>query len=220
MIRSLKALGFALVAVFAMGAVAANGASAHEFTSSSATTFLTGTSESGTLDKFTVSAIFGTLTIECHGSFTGTQSGTVADEVTVTPAYSSCLFNGEAASVDVNGCDYKFDSDTDVNGHAVAKVACPGSGTTQTIAVTNNTCDMYFGTQTTTEGVTYTGLEHPAGSGKTAVTVKATVKATISEKKVTSTCFSTANTGTYESTAIVTGYSDAAHTNQVSISVS
>lgn len=219
MIRNLKALGLALVAVLAMGAVAANGASAHEFTSSSATTYLSGTSESGTTDKFTVSAIFGTLTIECHGSFTGTQSGTVADEVTVTPSYSNCLFNGEAASVDVNGCDYNFDSDTDANGHAAAKVACPGTGTTETIAVTNNTCDMYFGTQTPTEGVTYTNIEDPVSSGKTAVTVKATVKATINEKKVTTTCFSTANTGTYESSAIVTGYSDAGHTNQVSISV-
>jgi hypothetical protein len=226
MIRNFKVLGLALAAVFAMSAVGASGASAqttHTFTSELAgTTFLTGTSETGTIDKFTVASLIGTLAVECHGSFKGSQTGTAADEVTITPSYTNCKFNGAAATVDVGStCDYKFDSDTDANGHAKVKVeGCSATETSKMIAVTNSLCDMYFTNQTAEEGVTYTNVANHAGTGKTAITVKATVKAAISHKITTEACFGTANTGTYESSAIVTGFSDSAHTKPVNISIS
>lgn len=111
MTRNLKALGLALVAVFALTAVGASAASAAEFHSEATETVLTG-SQIGT-DVFETNG----GTVECsEATYVGEQSGTTTTTATVTPTYSGCTaFGFGGASVNTNGCEYEFHSNGTVD---------------------------------------------------------------------------------------------------------
>src|SRR5512146_1379377 len=225
MIRNAKRVGLVLVAVLALSAVAAAGASAEEHTfrsglESGQTTYLTGTTEEGTVDKFTIGSILGTQAVECHEHLQGEAIFPEdAHALTTTSEYSNCEFHGEpGASVDMNGCAYVFTTETDENGDAKTEIECPEptSETENMIEVTSPLCDMWIGAQVGEEGLSYTNTEE---NGKDAITVRSTLKVHIHAKQATVTCFSIASTGTYEGTMTLTGYSDAEHTNQVGIAL-
>jgi hypothetical protein len=123
MIRNLKTLGLALVAVFALSAVAASAASAQQgkFTSDGPVT-LTGTENAAGPNAFTA---FG-LKVECPGStYTGHKYNQTphvfipnnnSTTATITPHYKQVAANGDAncratpgnfpVTVHMNGCDY------------------------------------------------------------------------------------------------------------------
>jgi hypothetical protein len=142
--RKLKALGLALVAVLAMGALSASAASAENFHSESATDTVLKGSQVGT-DVFTVNA----GTVKCNeATYAGTQSGATATTVKVTPTYSECTaFGFVSTAIDVNGCTYEFSSD---NSNVV--IGCA----TNPITVTAFNCWVTVGSQTTNGGITYT----------------------------------------------------------------
>ncbi|MGC1852035.1 MAG: hypothetical protein WA687_06310 [Solirubrobacterales bacterium] len=129
MIRNLKTLGLALVAVFAFSALAASAASAQNqgtLTSTGPVT-LTG-NETGTLFANALTGPLGDVT--CPGSTytghavlthaqttAGTKHGLItvpATTVTITPFYATkCqahipIFGTRPATVTMNGCDYEF----------------------------------------------------------------------------------------------------------------
>jgi hypothetical protein len=123
MIRNFKALGLALVAVFAMSAIASSSASATAgtFHWDSGTTWLTaevdGATETGGEQVFTIRDSVGGLTVKCN-TVTGAAmvAGTSATEVTSeTITYTDhgkvdvCRGPlGTSPKIEMNGCDYLF----------------------------------------------------------------------------------------------------------------
>jgi hypothetical protein len=127
MIRNLKTLGLAMLALCAFGAVAAQAASAHQFTSESGATILTGAQVGEHV--FTAEG----NEVRCTtATFSGTQLGTESDQITIHPEYGKgldekgepgkCRFSALTATVTTTGCNYVFDSDTTQNPDAALGV--------------------------------------------------------------------------------------------------
>jgi hypothetical protein len=118
MIRNLKALGLALVAVFALSAMGASAASAQKngVITSSSNYWLHGADEIETNPKLTA---FGGTTA-CDATYTGGKLNATnkvtghhealasgASIVTISPHYTNCKGNGVLPeTVTMNGCDY------------------------------------------------------------------------------------------------------------------
>lgn len=160
MTRNFRALGLALIAVFAMAAFASSASAHYEITSNKAQTHLTGIQGEGAANHtFTTAG----QTIQCTGAtFTGTMASGAVSEVTVTPVYSGCTYSSgtKVAHVTMNGCAYKLLGATTPDGkHGTVYVECP-EGKVIEVHLTNfnaaETCTLTIGTQTATEGYTAT----------------------------------------------------------------
>lgn len=200
MTRKFKALGLALMAVFAFGAVAASGASAASFHSEVAGTILTGSA-----DNNQVFAVNG-ITLTCtNATFKGTAAEETQGSVTVFPEYSNCGDNiGHAhgtVPVDTTGCAYVFGATTNASGHLPVEVECTSG---KKIVITDTSCTISVGPQTATNGVQLTNLG--SGSGRS-VTVHATATVAIT-KGGQAGCFFLGNSGTYTGTASLAGFVD------------
>jgi hypothetical protein len=163
MTRKLKALGLALVAVFAMGAVAASGASATSFHFNSNApvehTILSGSQISGFNHKFKTTA--GEVTCE-NAEFSGTSTSNAAKDLTIQAAYYGChifVFSKVAAEVKMNGCEYTFTSHQTVGGKTepfTVHVVCPEGKVVEVVAAG---CTVKVGPQTLT-GFEVTNVEN------------------------------------------------------------
>lgn len=158
MTRKLRTLGLALVAVVVMNAVIASSASAsYEFTSNKANTNLT----AAQIGNHTFSTAG--QTIQCSTTTSsGTQSGSAASEITVTPNYSNCTYSAGAKVVHVtmNGCAYILTGATTADGkHGTVDIECP-AGKVIEMHFTNfngaETCTLTIASQIETEGYTAT----------------------------------------------------------------
>jgi len=125
MIRNLKALGLALVAVFAMSAIAASAASALEFTATNGNypVKFSGTQPAAEPHAFTADG----FTTECKvAEFNGTQKAKSSTS-SATPTYKECEVAGSggflSATVTMNGCEYVFDVSGGAN--ATVDLVCP-----------------------------------------------------------------------------------------------
>jgi hypothetical protein len=156
MIRNLKVLGLALVAVFAMSAMVASAASAAQFTSAQSTTTLTGEEVNGQTELL----VTGTG-IKCSEvSFHAHVSSTAVGAVTATPTYTGCLTSiGSTATVtgfgdhgEENTCDYLIDAD------GTADLVCdPGAEVT----IDASTCVVHIPAQNNIGTIGYeTGLRN------------------------------------------------------------
>jgi hypothetical protein len=136
MTRNLKVLGLAVVAMLTTG-VLATSASAAEFHSEiSGTTTIEG-SQAGTNTIVTDSGTFHCTTV----TFSGSQTGSTASDVTLTPSYSGCRSTGfiEAnVTIDVNGCKYTLGSTGNIQ-----ITGC--TNTNHTIVVTAPFCKIEIG---------------------------------------------------------------------------
>jgi hypothetical protein len=228
MTRNLKAFGLALVAAMALGAIGAQTASAvveHSFRSPVENTVLTGSFDPST-GNHVFTATSG-LIVECSaGTFSGTNVGKVLDRVTVHPKYSGCTSSLGNVTVDTDGCNYTFYSNTTEDAahspgteHAAVGLECESS---HAIEITAPGCNLAFsaahsGTPVnqSLHGVRYTQLS--SHSGKHAITVYATVKTIKYIATSGSLCglaghpAGTYSNGTYTGKASVTGYEDSAH---------
>ena len=223
MTRNLKALGIALVAMFAMSAVAAASASAaqHHFTSSSETTYLTAHSLGEQKFWATTSEPEGNRVFCKSSGVNGMTTGLEVSEVTVEPSYGECsAFTGGSevkAKVTVNGCNYVFTGVTeeDVTGNQTATVhlTCPAEKQVE-VEVTglNLKCLDMPGGQTL-RGVKYETDEESEPHG---LIVDAKVHGI--ESKTTGACGEgTHNDGKYEGRVTVEGFKDEAHTQRVTL---
>jgi hypothetical protein len=112
MIRKLRTLGLALMAVFAISVVAASAASAQNgiFTSDGPATLI-GT-QTGTELENSIT-VFGKKLVCPKATYTGHKVNATphepipngATEVTLTPHYGVCSLEGFLATIDMNGCD-------------------------------------------------------------------------------------------------------------------
>jgi hypothetical protein len=102
--RKMKALGLALIAAFAMSAVAAAGASAAEFTSEEYPVVVSGSTE--TSHDFTAGE---GLVVSCtDNEFVSNEYGAATSALMVDPTYENCEFAGLPATVDFTGCSFEF----------------------------------------------------------------------------------------------------------------
>ncbi len=196
MTRNFKALGLALVAVFAMS-VGASAASAAEFHAEKAPVTLTGTQHAGE-DVFTTDA--GTVSCE-NASYTGSQATVTSLTAGAIATYSGChAAFGLNTTIDVNECKYVFNANT-----KKVDISCPAG---KVIAVTAPGCEITVGSQTGVGSVNYTNI----GSGTTreiTIDVALTgIKYEEHNKGFFPTCknntVATSN-GTYNGAALVTG---------------
>jgi len=104
--RNLKALGAAVLAVFAIGAVTASAASADPlFHSEAADTFLTGSQ--GPVLQNVLTTDLGELKCETV-TFKGTWGAQTNTTLTLKPQYAACELGEENAVVTENGCAFVF----------------------------------------------------------------------------------------------------------------
>ncbi len=160
MIRNLKVLGLALAAVFAMSAMAAQAAmaSGELFHSDEDPTVITASNAGFGNHVFTA----GGISVECeNATFTGTQSGTTGEELTVHPTYSgNCTAAGVvAATVTTTGCNYILYSETGENTHtsttdAPVKIECEEG---KKITIDAAKCRITIDPNQTVRGVKYVG---------------------------------------------------------------
>ena len=111
MIRNLKALLLAAMAVLAMSAVASPAAQAAEFHSAAANTTLKITTDGTSKTAHQVFDAAG-ATVTCAGvSGHGLVNGSTTSTVTVEVDYEGpCTFVGQVATVEMGDCDYTFTS--------------------------------------------------------------------------------------------------------------
>ncbi len=117
---NLKTLGLALVAAFALSAVAVSAASADFITTNDGTTVLTAEATETQVIKNAEGVEFKCTSV----AFDGSISGTTAETVTVEPTYSGCTIvlpgvGTESLFIDTNGCHYMFTTNTETH------IVCP-----------------------------------------------------------------------------------------------
>lgn len=227
MISHLKALGLALAACLALGALAASGASAQgqdHFTSDSENekTVLTGedTHDTGIFQIHGVAGLFVTCTDATYG---GTVDGNQVNQVTVVPTYNECEASTGEATVDVHTCGYILYGETTKHArhpstgtgpeevHAPVEVECADDGY---IRITTPGCELRIlaDEQEKLHGVTYENIANHEETGKSAVEVNFTVDGiTYTSKGFVCELGGVPHegaTGTLTGEAIVTGYED------------
>jgi hypothetical protein len=193
MIRNLRTLGLAFVAVFAMSAMAASAAQAQEaeFTASEYTATIDATGE--TDQVFNTSA--GELNCTQNGATpdsvqgTGSLAGASPELTSDNIEYRNCEALGIfPVAVNMNGCDYLFTAGEPVAGGSKGSVHIKGCNSggitikvfafgTPTEEVHNETgeviCEIHVPEQTPTSGnINYTNITDES-TGKKAVTVEA-----------------------------------------------
>jgi hypothetical protein len=173
MIRNLKVLLVAAMAVAAFGAFAASGAQAAEFHCSvEPCRYTTAPDETaGTKTAHHVFILTNTLgqsnSITCNQlTGEGTTSGKTATTLNLkNVAYDVCTFVGQPTTVKMNGCEYQFTS------HGTVTILCPTGGKIE-FEVPN--CKVEVEAQGPLHEVTYHNIGTP-GTTSTKVTVEAHV---------------------------------------------
>jgi hypothetical protein len=167
MIRSLKGFGLALVAVFALTAVAASAASAAEFHSGVAPASIKAAATQNQV--FTIGG--GKVATSCNeATFTGESKTSPANSITVHPVYKN---SGSTecpaepignASIVTTGCNYVFSSATTAEGMAQVKIECEAG---KKIQINAPLCTITVGEQTLPNAVSYTNTGVGGGASST-----------------------------------------------------
>jgi hypothetical protein len=201
MIRNLKVMGLALVAMFAMAATMASAASAEEsfvhtaeIETGELTAKVMATNNGEGAHTFTAGL---NGTISCNtATFTGTSFVTSPQStIEVAPSYTDCTFlSVPAVQVNMTGCTYKFETPSNKEGSVL--VVCPKG---QKIHFEASLCKVEVGPQTV-GNVTYTNLPTTPAS----VTVTSKVTGITYTAGVGCAVPGTFNNGTYSGSAITT----------------
>ena len=141
----LKMLGVTVVAVLALTAVVASAAQAASFHSElEGTTTLNGT-QTG---NHVFNAAGATITCK-NATFTGMQTGKVANDVTVAATYKNCSFLFFNVNVNMNGCEYKFHSNNtvDVVGASCKGITYEGAGCKVVVPAQSGLSTVGFATE-------------------------------------------------------------------------
>ena len=144
-----RVFGLTLVALLAMAALSAAGATAGQFHSEVATDSVLKGEQIGT-DVLTVNA----GTVKCtEVKYSGNQPGATATTTKLTPEYAGCTaFGFVSTTIDSKQCTFEYSGD---NSNVV--IACPVG---EPLTITAFNCQVTVSSQTTS-GVTYSNI----GSG-------------------------------------------------------
>ncbi len=227
MIRNLKALGLALLATFALSAVAASGASANfkVFDSSVTPTGLTGTSEGDQIFKR------GLISINCHhAAFKGTQVGLSVDTLELEAEYTTPDCTGPLSSIihlDFVSGKCGFHLTGTASKTAVLKLFCknaamPELTTTGTNPDGSSLCSIHIPAQTVGGHVILSNIKNAQENNITSITAEATLTNITSVRTGNAACgpVNDAN-GAYAGNVTFTGYEDinGVHGKQIPIEV-
>jgi hypothetical protein len=198
--RNLKAFGLAVVAVFAMGAIAATAASANQFHSAVEKTTITVAANATQAFQYEA----GGQTVNCStvgGS--GEDTNFTSSELTFKPTYSGCSVSGIAfssAQVSMGNCDYLFTIEASANSGPV-HVKCTSGQITITVKVFGiSVCTLHIGEQTPS------GVADYANSGASKINVTPTQSGIEGTRQGSEECGeATSNTGTYTGQVEVKG---------------
>jgi len=221
MIRRYKAFGLVLMALVALGAVAAQGASASPLTVSGvAKVFITGTTHEGGPKHVLTS----TTSVECkvaHYSGSAAVVGGQVNEITLTPTYTECsAFGFATAHVKTNECHYTLTTPTKIKtgevtwGKEQIHVLCTG-GKKIEITPTSfgvSVCTQFIDSQTPTAG------HLVARNAGTATAMDLTDEATVEGITYTGTggaCGTHGTNAKFTGTTTSFCYSDEKHTVKV-----
>jgi hypothetical protein len=218
MIRSLKVMGLALIAVLALTAIEVAAASAAEFESEATETFIHGEQE--TKNVLTVNS----RTVECKvATFDGTQVGRTATTLEVHPVYEECMAFGLPATVTTTGCDYRLNQpgiSAEGPTSGTMNVVCT-SGDAITINVNEGTCSVTVGSQGGSTGLVGIGYTNSSSSPKTIdLSYSVTAVAANVSGSVLDCGTNGARAATYTGTALATGWTNESMTTPVGIAVS
>ena len=203
-----KALGLVLVAALAMSAVAAASASAEafDFYAEETPVTLKGAQHSGE-DVFTTTV----GTVKCNeATYTGSQGEPEASALEVAPTYSGCTAFGLSATLDMNGCKYRFTAGTFESGKpkGTLDIICPEG---KEIAVTASflgtlKCTIHIPPQSNLGMITFTNVEGTAPEVTVAVSIEEELKYTHTAGTGSGACSSgSAENGSYTSAALIAG---------------
>ena len=204
MIRTIKALGLAVVAVLAMSAFFANTASATTIGTFTCNSYLCeGTGEQVAKHVFTVQG----QKVECNKAH---FSGSIADTshtIKVIPKYEECTAFGLAATVSMNSCYYDFTTGTTHNSPThyytgTVHIRCTTSGDSITVSAGDGSCVVHIHEQTPTiHNVDYENLD-PTGSGVLVTSTVSGIHSTVTKNNFLCPVSSatTDTTGTYTRT--------------------
>ncbi len=219
MIRNYKAIGLALMAVFAFGALAAQGASANPLTVGGAgTLFVTGTTDKESIHTLTVEP---GLKVECsHSLYSGSAAvvGGAVNHITLTPEYTGCkAFGFATADVKTNGCHFTLTTPTKIVGGvqwhpAQIHVLCT-EGKKIEITPTSfgaSVCTAFVDSQTPTAGHLIS-----KNLAENELTDEATVEG-VTYTSTGSACGKGGSTAKFVGNTITTCWANAAHTVKVS----
>jgi hypothetical protein len=167
MTHQLRKLGLALMAVVALGAVAASSASATEFTSADGTYPVSFHGEQSATAPLVFLMDKQGFTTECESAtFAGGLTEKSSTILTSTVIYAECISAGSPgleATIAMNGCNYQFHLPAS-GGQATADIVCP-AGKEITISVGFGACVTHIPPQT--------GLSHVTFSNDTATSLHA-----------------------------------------------
>jgi hypothetical protein len=207
MIRNFKALGLALVAMFAMTAVFSSAASA-DFESESSSPTISVSSKQ--MQSFKTSST-SENTVECTNIEVdnGTVPGTQSTSVTVEPTYSMCEnFLGQSVDIDENGCDYTFNlSNSSTKGSV--DLECPTSTGIQ--ITVGNICRYEIDTQTSLGSIEYKNKGTSSTREVELVPSVTGITSTRTTSDFPFLCPNGSSTGTYTGNSTVTGSSGSGH---------
>lgn len=206
MTRNFKALGLALVASLALGAVVASSASA-AFEAES--TPVRVTRSANNTQVFTYQEEGAQVQCSTVGG-SGEQTTSPTTDFRFNPTYSGCTVPGiGTAVVSMNGCGYTFTANTGSTNLNAASfqthLVCP-EGATITITISSifgDVCTLHLGSQTTSGTITGSNV----GSGTTReVKVTSNVTGVSGTRTGSSLCGPTSSTtGTYTGEVTTTG---------------
>jgi hypothetical protein len=189
MFRNFKVLGLALVAVFAMSAVAASAASAN-FISATTPTILEANNTGQGAHVFSTES---GAEVSCTtAAFAGTSEGTSVASVEMHPTYSGCTFLGATASVTTTGCNYVFLTAGGV------QVKCETGKTIEVNAA--GACTLKVGAQSPGGSATYTNSSPNIGVNANVTGITYTTSGPL--------CFLVSGPGAYKGKATVSGFKD------------
>ncbi len=229
MIRNLKALGLALVAIFALSAMVASAASAQQGKLTSDGPFTLIGTEAATGNKLVYPGE--TDFVACEGSHfhaykynvtphVGIPSG--ATTVTVIPTYTNCHAGLHRVTVTMNGCDYVFHLGVTTGGVTgtyglTADLVCEAGHQVEVhvYLASNNSntpiCTFFFGSQSGLSGA------HLTDSGSGTLTAKGTFTGIAASKSGLCGSGST-SAAEYEVNVPLTGENEAEGATTASIS--
>lgn len=191
MIRNLKLLGVAAIAVLAVSGLGITGAQAASFNSAAhLTTVLSTPDGTGKTSHLVVDAAGASLTCNTQFASSGWE-GTSIVALEVFLAWSECSFVGQTATVKMNGCAFNFEAGGNID------INCP-AGKELTFSVPNPVCDVAFPSQQNKGTLTYSNIT--TGTSK-----EITVAPNVGKLKYAATGAGCPTTGFFEDGSITTG---------------
>ncbi|HWT31261.1 MAG TPA: hypothetical protein VN240_09590 [Propylenella sp.] len=166
MTRIFKMLGLSLAAAFATAAVAANAASAMNFTAAKYPTTLTGSQTSSHVFQI------GSLKVTCATEKTTGVLTASSETVSLSPAYEGCESSGLKAEVQPNGCSYLIYAPPAESEEGSLDIACPKG---KSMLITALTCTIIVNAQVTPKHVYVWNTDEDIDIGETLTSVSVSV---------------------------------------------